>query len=686
MRIGIVFGIITGTLIILGIIPIWKEVAVLNKKLGRLLRPNMSILFLAMLGFSVASAFQKNYIQAVVEAAVTMVLFGLYLLYQTRRRQNIQAYVAQHLAEDASQQNTLAPFPMLVVRMEDDGIVFANDSFAQIAGFQDTMAEQFLSDILPGFSTDWMTSGKSEYPYDVTLGQRRYRVYGCVIRTDDPMSSSLGVLYLTDLTELYQVRDEYIRSRPVVGIVLVDNYEELTRNLTEGATSALNAKINNALTKWAEQYHAVLRRLEKNRFLLVFEKRDLKHAINEKFQILEDVHEITSPSGLAASLSLGLGVDAETYEEGYSFAALSIEMALSRGGDQAVIKDRLNFSFYGGRAKEAEHRSKVRSRVTANSLMELIGQSSQVFIMGHKNADLDAVGAAMGISCLCRKKGKQAYIVLDMENNLSGNLLEEILRTPEYKGVFISGQEAMLHCDNRSTLVVVDTNRPDQVEYRHLLEAIPKVCVVDHHRRAADYITPVVVNLHEPYASSASELVTEMMEYAVEKKDVLPIEAKSLLAGIFLDTKSFHVRTGERTFEAAAFLRQLGADTVEVKKLLQNDFQNTMAKYQIIKSARLYRQELAIAPLNASTTRALAAQAADELLNISGITASFVLYPEGDRVILSARSIGDANVQMILEPLGGGGNTATAGAQIPDSTVQEVLDKLIASIDQFYAN
>ena len=419
----------------------------------------------------------------------------------------------------------------------------------------------------------------------------------------------------------------------------------------------------------------------------MFEKRDLKRAVEDKFSLLEDVHEITNPSGLPASISFGLGVDGENFEESYEFAALSIEMALSRGGDQAVIKDRVNFNFYGGRTKEADHRSKVRSRVTANSLMELIGGSSQVFIMGHRNADLDVVGAAMGIRSLCRKKGKESYIVIDEQNNVAHRLLDEIRQVPEYKNAFISGEDALLMCDNRSTLIVVDTNRPDQVECMPLLEAIPKICVVDHHRRAADYIKPVVVNLHETYASSASELVTEILQYALEKKDVLPIEAKSLMAGIFLDTKSFNVRTGERTFEAAAYLRQLGADTVEVKKLFQNDYQDTISKYQILKAVRLYRQELAVAALNTSTTRTLAAQAADEMLNISGITASFVLYPDDDgRVIISARSLGDANVQMILEPLGGGGNTATAGAQIPDSNVKEVLDRLVESIDKFYEN
>ena len=655
----------------------------MNKKLGWILRPRYSVFFVIMGAFSIAALAMGQYLLAGIEFAVTMILLAVALFVKSRNRIQLQAYLNRALDETEGN-NAQPPFAMVAFRLADGGIIFSNDHFSHISGIKPSLNERKITDIMPGFSTDWISAGKSEYPYDISLQGRRYRVYGTAIICDDPEATRLGVMYFTDLTELYQVRDEYIRSRPVVSIILVDNYEELTKNLSEGAISTMNAKINDALTKWTESYHGLLRRLEKNRFVFVFEKRDLKRAIDDKFSILEDIHEITSPSGLAASISFGLGVDAESFEEGYEFAALSIEMALSRGGDQAVIKDRINFNFYGGRTKEADHRSKVRSRVTANSMMELIGQSSKVFIMGHKNADLDAVGAAMGIACLCRKKGKSFYIVIDEENNAAGRLLEEIRKVPEYENVFISGQDALLLSDNRSTLVVVDTNRPDQVECKNLLEAVTSICVVDHHRRAADYIKPVVVNLHEPYASSAGELVTELLEYAVEKNDVLPIEAKALMAGIFLDTKSFNVRTGERTFEAAAYLRQLGADTVEVKKLLQNDFQDTMAKYQIIKSARLYRQEIAIAALNAGTTRALAAQAADELLNISGISASFVLYPDENCVVISARSIGEANVQMILEPLGGGGNTATAGAQVPDTTVKDALDRLVASIDQYY--
>jgi len=656
----------------------------MNKKLGRLLYSHVWIYFVMMLGFAVASFVLQQYILAGVELLLTVAAVFIYVTHKRSRRWEVQQFLTKLTDQQTGVSGAESPFPTAVIRLPQGRILHTNESFSNATGYREGMTERTIDEAIPGLPIDWLTAGKTEYPYDITVQQRRYRVFGTLVRADDPTNTPMGVLRLVDLTELYQVRDEYIRSRPVIAIIMVDNYEELTKNLTDGAISALDARINDVITRWTEEYHGLLRRLEKNRFLFIFEKRDLKNAEEDKFSLLEGIHQITNPKGLAVSLSIGVGVDGVDYEECYRFAALSIEMALSRGGDQAVIKDRYNFSFFGGRAKEADRRSKVRSRVSANSLMELIGQSSQVFVMGHRNADMDAVGAAMGICCMCRKKGKKVSIVLDLQNNSAEKLIEEIRAVPEYADVFVSAEEALLMCDNHSILVVVDTNRPDQVESKHLLEAISKVCVVDHHRRAADYIDPVVVNLHEPYASSAAELATELLQYAVEKADVLPIEAKSLMAGMFLDTKSFNVRTGERTFEAAAYLRQLGADTVEVKRLMQNDFHDTIVKYQIIKASRLYRQEIAIAALNSATSRVLAAQAADELLNIAGITGSFVLYPDGDQVIISARSIGKANVQMILEPLGGGGNAATAGAQIKNTTVKEVLDNLVASIDRFY--
>ena len=659
----------------------------MNRKLGRLLEPGMDLFFMVMLIFSAASMIAGAGALALTELVATGVLYGYYQYSKLKRRRELEAFIQSATNTLGNTDGGKTPFPMALVRMGDGALIWANDGFVDLSGFRDKLHEQKITDLMPEFKMDWLVSGKREYPGDVGVNGRRYRIFGTTLRADDPSKTMLAALYFTDLTDLYLIRDEYIRSRPVVSIILIDNYEELTKNLTESATSNLNASLNEAITAWAEGYHGLLRRMERNRYLLIFEKRDLNDAIANKFSILEQMHSVTNPSGVAASISFGLGVDGATFEEGYEFAALAVEMSLSRGGDQAVIKDRLNFTFYGGRNKEVDHRSKVRSRVTANSLMELIAKSGDVYIMGHKNADLDAVGAALGVCCLCRKQGKKAYIVLDQEHNAARGLIDEICTVPEYDGVIVSGQDALLRCDRNSILIVVDTNRPDQVECGPLLEAISKVSVIDHHRRAADYISPLVVNFHEPYASSASELVTELLQYAVEKSDVLPIESKGLLAGIFLDTKSFNVRSGERTFEAAAFLRRLGADTIEVKKLLQSDFANTVARYKIIQSAVPYRDEIAIVALDHNVSRPMAAQAADELLNIIGFQSSFVLYPDEEgRVVISARSIGEANVQVILEALGGGGNAATAGAQIKDSTVAEVLQRLKESIDNYYDN
>ena len=613
----------------------------MNRKLGRLLEPGLDMFFIVMLVFAFAALVTGAGQLALVELVVTGILFAYYQYSKLKRRRELEAFIHSTTNTLGSTDSGRTPFPMVLTRMADGALLWANDGFVEISGFKERMHEQNITDLLPGFQTDWLAAGKKEYPFDVTVAGRRYRIYGTVIHADDPQGTMLAALYFSDLTDLYQIRDEYIRSRPVVTIILIDNYEELTKNLSESATSNLNAQINETITDWAEDYHGLLRRMERNRYLLIFERRDLQDAVAGKFSILEQIHSVTNPAGVAASISFGLGVDGATFEESYEFASLAVDMSLSRGGDQAVIKDRLNFTFYGGRNKEVDHRSKVRSRVTANSLMELIAKSGDVYIMGHKNADMDAVGSALGVCCLCRKQGKKAWIVLDTENNASERLIEEIRAVPEYEGVIVSGQDALLRCDSNSILIVVDTNRPGQVEFQPLLEAIGKVSIIDHHRRAADYIGNAVVNFHEPYASSASELVTELLQYAVEKTDVLPIEAKGLLAGIFLDTKNFNVRTGDRTFEAAAFLKRLGADTIEVKKLLQSDFANTVARYKVIQSAVPYREDIAIVALDHTVSRAMAAQSADELLNITGFQASFVLYPDEEkRVVISARSIG----------------------------------------------
>ena len=365
------------------------------------------------------------------------------------------------------------------------------------------------------------------------------------------------------------------------------------------------------------------------------------------------------------------------------FANLSIEMALSRGGDQAVVRNQFTFEFYGGRSKETEKRTKVKSRVMANALSSLIADSSRLFIMGHKVPDNDCAGAAAGVCAIARKKGVPAHIIRESGSPPAKVLLDKLGHLTEYQDCFLSTQEALLMADKRSLVVVVDTNRPEQVQSLELLESCNRVAVIDHHRRAATYIEGAALNYHEPYASSASELVTELLQYIADPTDLTRVEAEALLAGIVLDTKNFPMRTGGRTFEAAAFLRRAGADTAEVKKLFQNDLKGTIAKYSIIQNARLYRDKIAVAVVDHTVSRITAAQAADELLNIIGIDTSFVLYPDGDRVIISARSMGDTNVQVILEKLGGGGNAAAAGGQIPDKSLEQVALELGRAIDQY---
>lgn len=657
----------------------------MKKQVSRLLQPGVVWYCVVMLAFSAAAAALDQYYLAGAELLVTAIVFFISRVRFIQRKRVLVEYVQSATDSVGVSVHAGSPFPMAVLHLPETEIIWGNPAFYAITGLTDATRYQTMQAVVPGFTTDWLREGRTEFPGDQLINGRRYRIYGNYVRSEDEETTvKLATVYFADMTEMFNIRDEYIRTRPIVSIVLIDNYDELTNNLSDSAVSNLDAQINETVSRWVEGAHALSRKLERNRYLLIYENREFEKLQKGKFSILENIRTVVNPSGIAATISLGIGKDGASFEENYNFAMLSIEMALSRGGDQAVIKDRYNFSFYGGRTKETERHTKVKSRVVAGSLSELIAQSSDIFLMGHRMADLDALGAAVGLISLCRKKGKRARIVIDLKNNAAQSLLQELCAMPEYAGVFLSGEDALVEADSRSLLIVVDTNRPDQVESKALLESVPRVAVIDHHRRAADYIDHAVLNLHEPFSSSASELVTELLQYALDPRDVRPIEAQALLAGIVLDTKNFTVRTGSRTFEAAAFLRRTGADTVDVKKLFQNDLDATVARYRVVQAAKLYRNELAIAAVEHTITRTIAAQAADELLNISGITASFVLYPDEGQIVVSARSIGSCNVQVVLEPLGGGGNAAAAGAQIKGAEVRAVLEQLVASIDRFY--
>ena len=659
----------------------------MKKSVGRLLYPNTVWYFAVMLLFAAAAAVLRQYYLAGGALIVTLIVFTISRVQLSRRKRQLMSYVQTATDSVGISVHAGSAFPMAVIRLPENEIIWGNPSFFAITGLSDTACYQTLDSVISGFSTSWLREGQSELPGDRIIGGRRYRIYGNYVRSeDDATTVQLATIYFADMTEMFNVRDEFMRTRPIVSIVLIDNYDELTANLSDSAVSTLDAQLNDVIANWTAGLEALCRKTERNRYLVIFESKDLAKLQEKRFSVLlDDVRHVSSSSGMSATISLGIGKDGGSFAENYRFAALAIEMSLSRGGDQAVIKDRFNFTFYGSRTKETDRHTRVRSRVVAGSLSELIGQSSTIYIMGHRMADLDALGSAVGLLCLCRTKGRPARIVIDLQKNACQSLIEELKASQDYADLFISGQDALVEADNRSLLIVVDTNRPDQVECKPLLESISRVAVIDHHRRAADYIEQPVLNLHEPYASSASELVTELLQYAVNQRDVKPLEAQALLAGIVLDTKNFSIRTGSRTFESAAYLRKAGADPVEVKKLFQSDLDDTLMRYRVVQAARLYRSELAIACIDETITRVIASQAADELINISGITASFVLFPDREQVIISARSIGSCNVQAVLEKLGGGGNGATAGAQIKGKPLREVLQELVAAIDAFYS-
>lgn len=658
----------------------------MNRKISKLLQPSVQLYFVILILFALASALFSIPL-AVLEAVVVLIL-GLYTRTSGhKRRREITKYIENITGNvDVATKDTMvnSPLPMVIFRPESDDIIWTNDRFLRLTGDREHLFDAKLSSVVPGFDTRWLLEGKNECPDHVSFCGRRFVVYGHLVRTGDKGGGFLATTYWLDVTELCETRDKYLASRPVMAVLLLDNYEDLMKNLTENERSAIYSEINARLDAWVADTHGMLRRVERDRYYYIFEEQYLARFIEKKFDILDTIRQVSNPSGIAATFSIGVGKDGGSFQELMQFANLSIEMALSRGGDQAVVRNQFTFEFYGGRSKETEKRTKVKSRVMANALSALVADSSQVFIMGHKSPDNDCMGAAAGVCAIARKKGVPAHIIREAGSPPAKVLMDKLTHLEEYQDCFLSAQEALLLADNRSLVVVVDTNRPEQVQSLDLVQSCNRVAVIDHHRRAATYIEGGALYFHEPYASSTCELVSELLGYLMEPGELLRGEAEAMMAGLMLDTKNFTMRTGGRTFEAAAFLRRAGGDTGEVKKMFQTGLADTVAKYGIIQNAKMYRQDIAIAPVDHTVNRVTAAQAADELLNIAGINTSFVLYPDGDRVVVSARSINDTNVQVILEALGGGGNAGAAGAQITGQTLKQVTESLMATLERYF--
>lgn len=657
----------------------------MERRLSKILEPGFGMYFIVFLVFAGASAFFSR-ILACFELLVCAILYGYYIMTMKRRRKDALQYIEEaSLGADAEYQQGMLgmPLPLTVCMIGTGQVIWCNDQFNEVYDMHDSLFEQTLDDIVPGFDTTWLLEKKTVYPSEVKVGDKYYMVIGSMIRPADGSASVLMTLYWIDATELVTLRSQLEQSRPVVSIISIDNYEELVKNASDSEKATLLAAIDNRIGEWAKDIHGVLRKYDRDRYIFVMEERNLAAITQDKFSVLDSVRSIVSREGINATLSIGIGRDGRSLEEEYEFASLALDMALSRGGDQTVIKNRFAFEFFGGVTKEVEKRTKVKSRVMANALGQLMRDSSQVFVMGHHHSDIDALGAAVGVACAARSRGKQVHIVLHHAQTLALPLLERVEASGEYDGVFIEPEEALKLIDGNSLMVVVDTNRPDFVDSPELLLRFRRVAVIDHHRRAADYIENCAVNMHEPSASSASELVSELLQYMVPNQTISRIEAESLLAGIYLDTKGFSIKAGVRTFEAAAYLRRAGADMTSVKRMFQNSFEDYMARERVISCARTTAGGIVVAAANFPVTRPTAAQAADELLNIIGVKASIVAFPHDDDMIVSARSMGAVNVQVITEMLGGGGSLTAAGAQLKNTDWETAVERIYRAIGAY---
>jgi c-di-AMP phosphodiesterase-like protein len=678
----------------------------------------MRLYFVFLVLFAVGAflAGPHKYYLLAAEAAIILALVIYTYLDSRRRARHITEFlddVTSSVSEslDSVQSSFLedVPLPVLVFNTRTLGLVWANKKFYEITQNRPHLFETRVTDILPEYSANWLRQVSAGVTQNIEVGGRKYRQFG-VTHTTVRGDKNAFVVF-SDITEQENLKTVIEESRPCCALIVIDNYEEITAQLSEAEKSKLLADVDNAISSWRHG-RGFNRRFDRNRYLYFFEKEALGDFYKDRFSVLEKVRVLgEEQDAITPSLSIGIGKDGVSIAEVASFATLALEMALARGGNQVVIRNASSFEFFGGEAPVAEKRSKVKTRIAASSLSKLISAASDVYIMGHKNADFDAIGSAVGIAALVREKGKKPYIVTDFKVNNALALVEKMCALPEYKDVFITAETAIVQTGRNSLLVVTDTSRPDETQYPELLDAVSDIVVIDHHRRGATFIQNAAFVYGDPSASSASELVAELLSYTETK--LKPAESDALLTGIILDTKMFTIHTSSRTFETASFLMQHGANTAEVKEFLQSDYRTAIARYGLVAHAESLGGGVAIAVSEVPMTRVVIAQAADELLNISEVKTSFVIAPcldnparpeqrgatgnlakllapgkkgpdpRGFDIAVSARSIGEVNVQLCLEKLGGGGNAAIAGAMIPGSTAQEVRERLVTVIEEY---
>lgn len=589
--------------------------------------------------------------------------------------------------------------PYAIMDMEGR-ILWSNRIFAEITG-KDSYSKKSVNTIFPSITKEVLPKEGDTEVSEISLmhGERNYRVLMQCIRFSKALENEemlqmeseenpqhFIAIYLYDETELKKYIQKHEDEKMVVALAYLDNYEEALESVEEIRRSLLIALIDRKLSKYFSNFDCLVRKLEKDKYFLVMRQKYLELLKEEKFHILEEVKTVNIGNEMAVTLSIGIGMNGLTYLQNYEYARTAIEMALGRGGDQVVIKDGSQFSYYGGKAQQVEKTTRVKARVKAQALQEIINSKDRVVVMGHKITDVDALGAAIGIYRIGKTLGKPVHIVINSPSTSIKPLMAGYLDNPEYESdMFVEKEQAVGLVDNNTVVVVVDTNKPSYTECEELLHLTKTIVVFDHHRRGNEVISNAVLSYVEPYASSTCEMVAEILQYFLEDLRVRNIEADCLYAGIVIDTNNFITRAGVRTFEAAAFLRRCGADIVRVRKMLRDDLNSYRARAEAVRNAEIYKECFAISrcsPEGVDSPTIAGAQAANELLNVTGIKASFVMTEYNGVVYVSARAIDEMNVQVMMEKMGGGGHINVAGAQLNQSVEEtEVLLKTL--IDEF---
>lgn len=586
---------------------------------------------------------------------IAIIIYTMWIY--NKRKYEISSYLNElTLNVDSAAKNTLinSPFPLIV--LETDGnVIWRSSKFNK--EFANVGINNYIDDITKEIKVDIDNNNIPTIDKEIDIDEKTYHVIGdyVKIRQKDKRKTSkyMTILYFVDITESKELLKKYNDSKTCIGIIMIDNYEEILQRIAAEEKPGVMAEIEKTLYDWAIKSEGVMIKTERDTFVYAFEQKHLEEMQNEKFSVLDKIKEIKTSEKLQITLSIAISNEGETNYEIYQTANDAMDIALGRGGDQAVVRTDGKYSFFGGKAQELEKRTKVKARVVAHALEELIEDAENVIIMGHQNGDIDSIGSSLGLYRFAKTIKEEVYVVNNTKNLAINSFIDALNEQEEYKDVIIDKSGAMSKINPNTLLIVADTHKKNFVEVPELLDKTENIVIVDHHRKSADFIENATLTFHEAYASSASELVTEIIEYGTNDIVLNQIEAEGLYAGIMVDTKNFTFKTGVRTFEAAAYLRKYGIDIIRVKKWFQSDLESYNVIADIVKKAEIINESIGISEYEEKDKNAnlICAKAADELLTISNITASFVIGNQGDKICISGRSIGDINVQIILEKL-----------------------------------